>query len=43
MRERSEGKTVRQGSDEAVIRRGVTAMAAAVSVRSLRNSLRVLI
>ena len=43
IRDKSDGKTVCHGSVDAVIRRGVTAMAAVVSVRSLKNSLRVLI
>lgn len=43
MRDTRDGKTVCQGSDDAVTRRGATAMAAAANVRSFKNALRVLI
>jgi len=43
MRDKSDGKSVCHGSVDAVIRRGASEIAAAVSVRCFRNSLRVLI
>jgi len=43
IRASNDGKTVCQGSVAAMIRRGATAMVAAVSVKSFKNSLRVLI
>lgn len=43
IRESRDGKMVCHGSEDAVIKRGATAMAAAANVRFLKNSLRVVI
>ena len=43
MRDKRDGKTVCQGSDDAVTRRGARAIAVAANVRSFRTALRVLI